>query len=117
MLIVLSLLDDKCQFWLNDSSKILTSPYLNGSKHHFYQPYYNNLNCTWMLKAEQGYYVNLEIDFFWVNKNSNSKMISMVFLNDNHCSLILETTCRYLMEEICNLNRFENWIEIPITKR
>ena len=72
-------LDDKCQFWLDDSTKILTSPYFAG----YNQRYYNNLNCTWILKAEQGSYVNFEIDYFRVKNKTNSKMISMIFLNDN----------------------------------
>ena len=64
-LIIVSILDDKCQFWLDESSKVLTSPYYDGSDHR----YYNNLNCTWMLKAEQGSYVNFEIDTLWVKNN------------------------------------------------
>ena len=71
-----------------------------------------------MLKAEQGSYINFEIDYFKVNNNDTySKMISMIFLNDNHYSLLGETTYQYLMEEICNLNRSKNWIKIPIMKR
>ena len=57
-----------------------------------------------MLKADQGSYVNFEIDYFKVKNNTYSKMISMIFLNDNHYSLIEETTYHSLMEEICNLN-------------
>ena len=60
-----------------------------------------------MLKADQGSYVNFEIDYFKVKNNTYSKMISMIFLNDNHYSLIEETTYHSLMEEICNLNRSE----------
>ena len=59
-------LDDKCQFWLNDSAKILTSPYFDGIN----QRYSHNLNCTWMLKAEKGFYVNFEMEYFLVNKNT-----------------------------------------------
>ena len=70
-----------------------------------------------MLKAEQGSYVNFEIDYFKVENNTYSKMISMIFLNDNHYSLGKETTYQSLMEEICNLNRSKNWIKIPIMKR
>ena len=59
-------LDDKCQYWLDDSAKVLTSPYFGGDN----QRYYNNLNCTWMLKAEQGSYVNFEIVYFMVKNSS-----------------------------------------------
>ena len=31
--------------------------------------YNHNLNCTWILKAKQGFYVNFEIDYFWVNND------------------------------------------------
>ena len=60
------LLDDKCQFWLNETTKVLTSPYFDGSG----QYYYHNLNCTWMLKAEQGFYINFEIGKFMVKNNA-----------------------------------------------
>ena len=56
-LIFFCILDDKCQFWLDESSKVLTSPFFDGIN----QQYYHNMNCTWMLKAEQGSYVNLKI--------------------------------------------------------
>ena len=59
-------LDDKCKFWLDDSAKILTSPYFDGID----QRYYHNLNCTWMLKAEQGSYINFEIEYFRVKNNT-----------------------------------------------
>ena len=66
MMNLLYYLDDKCQFWLDDSAKVLTSPYFDGND----QRYYNNLNCTWMLKAEQGYNVNFEINNLWVKNDT-----------------------------------------------
>ena len=73
-LIIVAILDDKCQFWLDESSKVLTSPFfginvLSNYSQQYSQQYYNNMNCTWMIKAEQGSYVNFEINFFRV-KNS-----------------------------------------------
>ena len=65
-LIIFCILDDKCQFWLDENSKVLTSPFFDGIKQH----YYHNMNCTWMIKAEQGSYVNFEIDTFKVNNNT-----------------------------------------------
>ena len=50
-------LDDKCQYWLNENAGVLRSPFFNG----VYPSYYNNLNCTWMFKAKDGFYVNIEI--------------------------------------------------------
>ena len=60
------MLDDKCQFWLDDRAKILTSPYFDGID----QRYYHNLNCTWMLEVEQGSYINFEIDNIMVKNNT-----------------------------------------------
>ena len=81
-MIIFSILDYKCQFWLDESSKVLKSPFFEISEHCQYcQKYYNNMNCTWIIKAEQGSYVNFEIDSFWV-KNNGEKMISMIFLKD-----------------------------------
>ena len=65
---------NKCQFWINKRSRVLTSPYFGGDKQ-----YYNKLNCVWMLKAEHGYYVNFEIEVFKVKNNTYSKMIPMIF--------------------------------------
>ena len=31
--------------------------------------YYNNLNCTWLLEAKKGFYVNFEFEKFWVRQN------------------------------------------------
>ena len=47
--------DDQCQYWLNKTSRILTSP-----NHPIL--YDLNLNCKWILKADEGFYVNLEIN-------------------------------------------------------
>ena len=60
------ILEDKCQFWLDKSAKVLTSPYVDG------QPdvYYNNMNCTWILEAEEGFYINFETERFLVRQNN-----------------------------------------------
>ena len=54
--------------------------------------------------------VIFEINVFEVKNNTYSKLISMIFLNDNHYSFGTETTYQSLMEEICNLNRSKNWM-------
>ena len=70
-LIIVAILDDKCQFWLDESSKVLTSPFFESPEHCKYcQKYYNNMNCTWIIKAKQGSYVNFEIDTFRVKNNA-----------------------------------------------
>ena len=70
-----------------------------------------------MIKAEQGYYVNFEIDTFLVKNNTCTKNYFYDFskLLGNHFSLREETTYHSSMEEICNLNRSKNLIKIPIT--
>ena len=50
-------IDDHCQYWLNKEAGAITS-----------SNYDHNLNCTWILKADQGYYITLEIEHFKVNK-------------------------------------------------
>ena len=67
-LIIFCLLENKCQYWLNETSRILTSPFFQMSTMTNIQ-YNHNLNCTWILKAKQGFYVNFEIDYFWVNND------------------------------------------------
>ena len=72
-MIIFSILDYKCQFWLDESSKVLTSPFFESCaivNKTYSQKYYNNMNCTWIIKAEQGSYVNFEIDSFWVKNNA-----------------------------------------------
>ena len=55
-------IDDQCQFWLDETAGVLTSPYFDGPQ----QRYGHNLNCIWTLNAEEGFYINLEIDYFRV---------------------------------------------------
>ena len=61
-------LDDQCQFWLDETAGVLTSPYFDGSN----QIYGHNLNCIWTLKATEGFYINLEIDYFRVYIMTNT---------------------------------------------
>ena len=48
-----------CQYWFNESAGTLTSPYFGGNYGH-------NLNCTWMITIQVGFYINFEIDYFRV---------------------------------------------------
>merc|ERR1712110_537940 len=56
--------NDHCQYWLNENSGTLTSPnfYVNiwGLGHY----YDHNLNCSWILNADQGFYITVEIVYF-----------------------------------------------------
>ena len=52
---------DMCRFWLNKSAGTLTSPHYGQ-----YQYYGHNLNCTWMIDVQDGFYINIEITSFRV---------------------------------------------------
>ena len=67
-------LDDQCQFWLDETAGVLTSPYFDGLDQHYGQ----NLNCIWTLKATEGYYINLEIDFFRVYSKMTNYIINSI---------------------------------------
>ena len=60
---------DHCQYWLNKTDGTLTSPNFGISDFGQYQYYDHNLNCIWILNADQGYYITLEIVDFMVNNN------------------------------------------------
>ena len=60
-------IDDHCQYWLNKVDGTLTSPNFGVNDLGWNQDYDNNLNCTWILNADQGYYITLEIEYFEVN--------------------------------------------------
>ena len=86
-------LGNKCQYWLKESSRELTSPYF---KYGTEQTFYHNMNCTWILKAEQGFYINIEIDYFYVNNNGpglfktkNPKISSLSSSNESSNIAIL----------------------------
>ena len=69
-IIIFYLLGDKCQYWLQDENTHLASPFY--SKEYIMQLYYNNLNCTWLLKADEGYYINFEMKHLQVNADHNA---------------------------------------------
>ena len=68
-------IDDHCQYWLNEADGTLTSPNFGVNDLGYYQEYDNNLNCTWILNANQGYYITLEIEYFDVNNNNDADYI------------------------------------------
>ena len=61
------LIDDQCQYWLNKTGGTLTSPNF-GKNAIGNQHYYDiNLNCTWIINAEHGFYITLDIEVLKVN--------------------------------------------------
>ena len=67
-------IDDHCQFWLDETAGVLTSPYFDGT----IQRYGHNLNCIWTLNAKKGFYINLEINYFRVYKYNYWYIISQI---------------------------------------
>ena len=76
----LYLIDDYCQYWLNKTDGTLTSPNFGVNGFGYSTLYDNDLNCTWILNADEGYYVTLEFDFFSVNHNDKNDIFSTTFL-------------------------------------
>ena len=64
-------IDDHCQHWLNKADGTVTSPNfdVNVDSWHDHNWPDHNLNCTWILNADEGYYITLEIEYFEVNNN------------------------------------------------
>ena len=66
-------IDDHCQYWLNKTAGTLTSPNFGINFLGVRKVYGNNLNCSWILNADEGFYISLEIDYFLVNNKTQFK--------------------------------------------
>ena len=64
-------IDEHCQYWLNKADGTLTSPNFGVNDLGYYQVVDHNLNCTWILYADEEYYTTLEIDYFQVNHHND----------------------------------------------
>ena len=60
---------------MNKADGTLTSPNFGVNDLGNDQFYDHNLNCTWILTADQGYYITLEIQHFEVNNNNDANEI------------------------------------------
>ena len=72
-------IEERCQYWFNKTDGRLTSPNFGDNDLGYPQWYDYNVNCTWILNADQGFYITLEIEDFGVNNDSND-IISTIFL-------------------------------------
>ena len=86
-------IDDHCQYWLNKVDGTLKSPnfgisMINANGHLVGHVYDHNLNCTWLLTADQGFYITLEIDYFEVNNDTNHIYFYNFSNKVHHFSLI-----------------------------
>ena len=71
-------IDDHCQFWLDETAGVLTSPYFDDiDLYDDLELYGHNLNCIWSLAAaKEGFYINLKIDYFEVYTYKISPFLS-----------------------------------------
>ena len=108
-------IDDHCQYWLNKVDGTLKSPNHGKNALGNYQNYNHNLNCTWIINADQGLYITLEIDYFRVNNNDTNDIYFYNFSNKvHHFSLVGVTIYQSMMDQISNHHQYQNWIGIPI---
>ena len=107
-------IDDHCQYWLNKAEGTLTSPNfdVNAFEHYYnqrFQFYDHNLNCTWILNADQEYYITLDIEYFQVNDNDTNDIYFTTFLiKAHHSSLVRVTISQFMMDQISNHHQYQN---------
>ena len=65
---------DHCQYWLNKTDGTLTSPNFGVTEAGFHLRYSNNLNCIWIINADHGFYITIEIEYFDVNNNDDTNI-------------------------------------------
>ena len=104
-------IDDHCQYWLNKANGTLKSPNFGINDLGNNYRYEHDLNCTWILSADQGHYITLEIEHFSVNNDSDTIFICTTSLiKDYHFRfLIVVTISQSLMDQISNYHQYQNW--------
>ena len=75
-----SFIDDHCQYWLNKADGTLTSPNYGVNDLGYIQRYDQNLNCTWIVNADQESYITIEIESFNVNDSDKNGIYFRDFL-------------------------------------
>ena len=87
-ILIFQFLAEKCQYWLNETAGTLTSPNFDSG----IKKYDHNLECLWIISADLGSYITLEIHNFYVMTNlliCNQCSIGMFetdFIEINGCS-------------------------------
>ena len=104
------LIDDHCQYWLNKADGTLTSPNYGVNDLGYNTYYIHNLNCTWILTADQGFYITLEIQYFRVNDNNHTNEIYFYNFSYDipHFSLRMVTIYQSMMDHISNHHKYLN---------
>ena len=95
-------IDDHCQYWLNKADGTLTAPNFGIINDHgnYQNSLILNLNCTWILNADQGFYITLEIENYGVNRNDKIDIHFDNFSNRVYHSSL--TTSQSMMDQIFN---------------
>ena len=102
-------IDEHCQYWLNKADGTLTSTNFGQNNFGYYHLYDHNVNCTWILNADQGYYITLEIEYFRVNDNDTNDIYFYNFSNKvHHSSFIGVTIYQSMMDQISNHHQYQN---------
>ena len=112
--VILYFVDDYCQYWLNKTAGTLTSPNFGINNVGGRREYNDNLNCTWTLTTNHGFYITLEIDYFWVNNNKNNINFYNFSNKFYNSSLILVTIYQHMMDQISSHHQYQNWMRIPM---
>ena len=107
-------IDDPCQYWLNKADGTLTSPNFILNDELYYPSYDHNLNCTWLLNADQGFYITFEINYFIVNNDTNDIYFYNLSNKVHHSSFGMVIIYQSLMAQISNHHKYQNWNLISI---
>ena len=105
---------------MNKEDGTLTSPNFGVNDLGNYHFYDHNSNCTWILNADHGYYITLEIEYFDVNNHND--IIDIHFYNFSnkvhHSSLNWVTISQSMMDQISNHHQYQNSMkDLIIIKR
>ena len=100
---------------MNKADGTLTSPNFGVNDLGNYKEYDHNLNCTWILNADQGLYITLEIDYFRVNNDDTIAIYLHKFSNEiHHSSFSRVTIFQSMMDQISNQCQYQNWVEVSM---
>ena len=94
---------------MNKADGTLTSTNFGQNNFGYYHLYDHNVNCTWILNADQEYYITLDIEYFQVNDNDTNDIYFTTFLiKAHHSSLVRVTISQFMMDQISNHHQYQN---------
>ena len=96
-------IEERCQYWFNKTDGRITSPNFGDNDLGYPQWYDYNINCTWILNADQGFYITLEIVYFGVNDITNDiYFLNLSITKVQHSSLEKVIIWKSMMDQIYN---------------